>query len=486
MLMTAKLTAGSRRMLASPRLPRNKDTMDFSHFTLHDRLHRALRTAGYDTPTPIQAAAMPIALTGHDIVGTAQTGTGKTAAFVLPILQRLMTTPARYAGTRALILAPTRELAEQIHETFKALGAHTNIRSATIYGGVGMTPQENAFRKGTEVIVACPGRLLDHVERGNTDFSQVECLVLDEADRLLDMGFLPPITRIIKLLPSARQTMLFSATFAPELNSFVNEHLRQPQRVEVGITAPPETVSHTLYPVPQHLKTALLTEVLKTTTTESVLIFTRTKHRANRIMEQLVRAGYEAGVLHANKSQNHRQATLDAFRAGTMRMLVATDIAARGIDVTTISHVINYDIPDCADTYIHRIGRTGRMARTGEAITFVTMDDAGTVRDIERTLRERIPLRTIEGFDYSKPAPRNDDEFKRAPRPPRNPARSAAPAAPARSGLPKRADKPSPPRQEQSAPARQRQPVQAPPSAHPAARQERFGRSSASPGRRRG
>ncbi|MHB9132815.1 MAG: DEAD/DEAH box helicase [Armatimonadota bacterium] len=401
--------------------------MSFNNLPLHERLHRALGTAGYTSPTPIQAAALPVALAGNDIVGTAQTGTGKTAAFVLPILQRIMASPERSMATRALILAPTRELAEQIHASIQQLGIHTNIRSATVYGGVGMALQERALRKGAEIIVACPGRLLDHVDRGYVDFSQLDCLVLDEADRMLDMGFLPPITKIIKMLPAGRQTMLFSATFAQELQSFVRNNLQNPQRIDIGLSAPAETVEHALYPVPQHLKTSLLIAMLRRMDTESVLIFTRTKHRANRVMEQLVKQGYDAGVLHSNKSQNQRQLTLDNFRAGKLRILVATDIVARGIDVTTISHVINYDIPDCADSYIHRIGRTGRMERTGEALTFVTHDDASTIRDIERALRASIETRTLDEFDYKQPAP-HADEFKRAPQPPRRAPKAAAPA----------------------------------------------------------
>jgi ATP-dependent RNA helicase RhlE len=401
--------------------------MHFQTFPLHEQLHRALDVAGFETPTPIQQAALPVALDGHDIVGTAQTGTGKTAAFVLPILQRLLMHGARSTrGTRALILTPTRELAEQIHDAIGLLGQYTKLRSATVYGGVGMLPQERALRDGTEIIVACPGRLLDHAQRGNTNFDQVDCLVLDEADRMLDMGFLPPITRIIGMLPRDRQTMLFSATFAPELNSFVNKTLRQPQRIAMGITAPAETVAHALYPVPQHLKTKLLMELLKRMETESVLIFTRTKHRANRIMEQLAKVGYTAGVLHSNKSQSQRQLALDRFRSGDLRVLVATDIAARGIDVATISHVINYDVPDCADSYIHRIGRTGRAERDGEALTFITSADGIILRDIERTLGSRIEQRRLADFDYNLPAPQGD-EFARAPQPRRQPARPRQP-----------------------------------------------------------
>ena len=418
--------------------------MFFQQFPLHEQLQRALLDAGFETATPIQEAALPIALEGHDIVGTAQTGTGKTAAFVLPILQRLLTPRQNSRHTRALILTPTRELAEQIHEAIGVLAARTGLRSATVYGGVGMVAQERALRNGTEIIVACPGRLLDHVQRGNTNFDRVDTLVLDEADRMLDMGFLPPITRIIGLLPTQRQTMLFSATFAPELNKLVDKSLRAPQRIAMGTAAPAETVEHALYPVPQHLKTVLLMELLKRIDTESVLIFTRTKHRANRIMQQLGAAGHDAGVLHSNKSQNQRQLALDNFRAGKLQILVATDIAARGIDVATISHVINYDVPDCADAYIHRIGRTGRAERDGEALTFVTTADGDILRDIERALGARIEQRRLEGFDYSRPAPKGD-EFARAPQPPRRPRveRPAAGPKPERAARPGPAGKPA-------------------------------------------
>jgi len=403
--------------------------MLFEEFPLHERLHRAIAAAGYETPTPIQEAALPVALAGHDVVGTAQTGTGKTAAFVLPILQRLLNGPQNARRTRALILTPTRELAEQIHVAIRQLGQHTNIHSATIYGGVGMMPQERALRNGTEIIVACPGRLLDHVQRGNANFDEVDVLVLDEADRMLDMGFLPPITRIIGLLPTDRQTMLFSATFAPELNTFVAKTLRNPQRIAMDTAAMPDTVEHALYPVPQHLKTKLLMALLKRMDTKSVLIFTRTKHRANRIMEQLERAGHSAGVLHSNKSQTQRQLALDRFRDGQLRVLVATDIAARGIDVATISHVINYDVPDCADSYIHRIGRTGRAERDGEALTFITTADGVILRDIERTLGARIEQRHLDDFDYKQAAPQGD-EFARPPLPPRGRTERATPRSP--------------------------------------------------------
>lgn len=393
--------------------------MSFTHFKLDERLQHAVAAAGFTTPTPIQEATIPAALEGRDLIGTAQTGTGKTAAFVLPILQRLLKTPG--GRTRALIVTPTRELAEQIHATIVKLARGTKIRSATVYGGVGMVPQERALRTGVEIIVACPGRLLDHIERGNARLNDIDVLVLDEADRMLDMGFLPSIRRILAQLPAQRQTMLFSATFAPELNHLAAQTLRNPLRVDVGKSAPAKTVSHALYPVAQHLKTPLLLALLKQTPAKSVLIFTRTKHRANRIAEQIGRAGYRTAALHSNRSQNQRQAALDGFRDGSVEVLVATDIAARGIDVQKISHVINYDIPDTAETYIHRIGRTGRAEHEGDALTLVTSEDQATVRDIERVLRQPLERRTVEEFDYQAPmvAPAAA-EFQRPPRAPQH------------------------------------------------------------------
>ncbi len=376
--------------------------MSFSQFPLDERLQRAITAAGFQTPTPIQAAAIPVALTGQDLLGTAQTGTGKTAAFALPVLQRLLTNPGTTRQTRVLVLTPTRELAEQVQACIQQLAAQTKLRAATIYGGVDMGPQVRALRNGTEILVACPGRLLDHASRGAVDFRSVECLVMDEADRMLDMGFLPDIRRIIGLLPQERQTMLFAATFAPELNRLVAQTLRDPARITMAITTPAQTVTHTIYPVPSTLKTALLTALLRGITSESVLIFTRTKHRADRVAACLTRAGFPVGVLHANRTQAQRQRALADFRAGTVPYLVATDIAARGIDVSSVSHVINFDIPDTADTYIHRLGRTGRALRTGEAFTLVTRDDHETIQLIERTLGERLSTQHLEGFDYQQ------------------------------------------------------------------------------------
>jgi ATP-dependent RNA helicase RhlE len=373
--------------------------MLFTDFQLDDRLQRALATAGFVTPTPIQAAALPLAMAGRDLVGTAQTGTGKTAAFLLPILQQLISVPLEARKTRAVILAPTRELVEQILAMVRELGVHTNVRAVAVYGGVPMQQQTRALRNGVELVIACPGRLLDHIKRRNTDFRQVDCLVLDEADRMLDMGFLPSIQEIIDYVPAQRQTMLYSATFAKTLNAFVRETLRDPVRVAVDTAVPAQTVRHTLYQVKQSMKAPMLTALLRQLIPKSdaVLIFTQTRAGANEVAEHLYAAGMDVGVLHAEKTQRERQDTLDRFRAGRFPYLVATDIAARGIDVTSISHVINFDLPGKADDYLHRIGRTGRMERAGHAISLMTRGDVRAVRDIERMLGAKIEVARLEG-----------------------------------------------------------------------------------------
>ena len=396
--------------------------MDFKSFNFHPLIAAGVEAAGYDIPTPIQQQAIPPVLQGQDVMGLAQTGTGKTAAFALPILQRLVTGPR--GQVRALIVAPTRELAEQIHESITALGRKTRIRSITIYGGVNVNPQIAKLKQGVEIVVACPGRLLDHLNQGTIDLSHLEVLVLDEADQMFDMGFLPDIRRILKHLPARRQTLLFSATMPPDIRSLAQDILSNPVTVQVSNLAPPVTVTHALYPVEQHLKTGLLLQLLQHTDTESVLIFTRTKHRAKRLGEQLEKAGYTATSLQGNLSQNRRQAALDGFRDGTFQILVATDIAARGIDVSQISHVVNYDIPDTPEAYVHRIGRTGRAAKSGDAFTMVCGDDAAMVLAIERKLGAKLERRTLDDFDYSVPAPRKDAEFARAPREPRQPRKA--------------------------------------------------------------
>ncbi len=390
--------------------------MEFNTFDFHHQVAAGVTAARYLMPTPIQAQAIPLVMQGHDVVGLAQTGTGKTAAFVLPILHRLMQGGRK--RIRALVIAPTRELAEQIHAAIGTLGRRTGLKSVTVYGGVGFNPQADKLKRGAEIVVACPGRLLDHLNRGTVDLSHLEVLVLDESDRMLDMGFLPDIRRIIKHVPAKRQTLLFSATMPDDILHLAQEVLKAPVTVQVNATGPATTVSHMLYPVEQHRKTALLLELLRHTDTESVLIFTRTKHRAKRLGEQLGKAAYRAASLQGNLSQARRQAVMEGFRNGTFQILVATDIAARGIDVTQISHVINYDMPDTADAYTHRIGRTGRMAKTGDAFTFITSEDEEMVRSIERVLRTKVKRCTLNGFDYKKAAAARDTEFARPPRKP--------------------------------------------------------------------
>jgi ATP-dependent RNA helicase RhlE len=387
--------------------------MSFESFKLDGRVGQGLQAAGYEKATPIQAVAIPAILAGRDVIGTAPTGTGKTAAFVLPILHNLLATKKQSGRrtTRALIVTPTRELAEQIHTVINELGKFTSLRSATVYGGVGMQPQEKALHQGVEVIVACPGRLLDHLNRGNARLDQVEVLVIDEADRMLDMGFLPSIQQIMKQVSSRRQTLLFSATFDAAVEQLAAKSLRSPQRFSMGIDAPSSTVAHTLYPVPQHLKPGLLQRLLDEMTVHSILVFTRTKHRADRVTEKIKRAGYAASVLHSNKSQSQRKQAMDQFRTGKIKVLVATDIAARGLDVASISHVINFDIPDSATSYIHRIGRTGRAERLGDAFTLVTHEDKDTIRDIEKMLGAPIERKVLKGFNYHEVLEKNTVVF---------------------------------------------------------------------------
>jgi len=404
--------------------------MEFNEFNLHPHVAAGVVTAGYISSTPIQAQAIPLVMQGRDVMGLAQTGTGKTAAFVLPILHRLMQGERRHV--RALVIAPTRELAEQINEAICVLGKRTGLRSATVYGGVSFNPQVSNLRRGAEIVVACPGRLLDHIGQGTINLSRLEVLVLDEADHMFDMGFLPDIRRILKHLTSRRQTLLFSATMPEDIRSLAGDILNEPVTVRVGDTLAAETVSHALYPVPQHLKTPLLFELLRRTDTKSVLIFTRTKHRAKRLGEQLVKTGYRAASLQGNLSQARRQEAMNGFRNGTFQILVATDIAARGIDVTRVSHVVNYDIPGSADAYIHRIGRTGRAACNGDAYTLVAGDDTDMVQAIERVLGGPVERRTLEGFDYGVAAPRKDREFSR---PAQQPAPSRKPAVAARKAV---------------------------------------------------
>src|SRR5690554_1850676 len=385
-----------------------QEQLSFDAFGLDPRVNVGVRAAGYEQPTPIQGATIAEAMTGRHVLGLAQTGTGKTAAFVLPILHRLLEGQGqqgqRHGGrgskrkTRALVVAPTRELAEQINDEFRTLGQATGLRSATVYGGVGFQPQIEALRGRADIIVACPGRLLDHMERGNADLTNVEVLVLDEADHMFDMGFLPPIRRILKAVPEGAQRMLFSATMPSEIAHLADEVLTDPLRVEVDHSAPAETIEHALVAVDEKLKTDLLLHMLKTQDHRSTLVFTRTKHRAKKLARQLDEANIFVAEIQGNLSQRRRQEALDGFKDGTYHVLVATDIAARGIDVARVSHVINYDFPDTPEAYTHRIGRTGRARRSGKAITFVTEYDFGNVQQLERKLKMRIEREVFDGF----------------------------------------------------------------------------------------
>jgi len=379
--------------------------LNFEEFGFYKTINAAIRAAGYATPTPIQKKAIPIVLQGSDMLGLAQTGTGKTAAFLLPILQRLV--KGSFKKPRVLILEPTRELAEQVHHAVGLLGRKSGVRSTSIYGGTGMSGQITALRRGIDIVSACPGRLLDHIEHGSIDISSVEIFVLDEADRMCDMGFLPDVRRILRHLPTQRQTLLFSATMPGDIRALASGMLKNPVHVQVGNMVPVETVSHTLYPTSEVLKKKLLMTVLEQTKNGRVLIFTRTKHRACRLARNLTNDGFRVSDLQGNMAQNRRQAAIDGFRSGKYDILVATDIAARGIDVIDISHVINYDMPDTADAYTHRIGRTGRANRTGEALTFIVQRDESTVFQIEKALGKRIERRQLPGLEPSYIQPPN-------------------------------------------------------------------------------
>ncbi len=375
--------------------------MNFNAFHFHPNVAAGIKAAGFVEPTPIQARAIPSIMKGRDVMGTAQTGTGKTAAFALPLLNRLI--GKKRGRIRALIIAPTRELTEQIHQEICTLGRRSRLRSATVYGGVGFDQQVRNLKGGAEIIVACPGRLLDHMNRGNVDFASVEVLVLDEADQMFDMGFLPDIRKILQQIPRKRQTLLFSATMPAEIKRLAREALHQPFTIQVGNPAPADTVSHAMYPVNQRAKTSLLLKLLRETQITSALVFTRTKHRAKRVGEKLSKAGFRSTSLQGNLSQSRRQAAMAGFRSGKFQVLVATDIAARGIDVSRVSHVINYDIPATAEAYIHRIGRTGRAKRRGEALTLVTNEDKALVRAIKRIVGSNMEKRVLPGFDYGSP-----------------------------------------------------------------------------------
>jgi ATP-dependent RNA helicase RhlE len=384
--------------------------VNFESLQLHTRIESGIEALGYTEPTSIQSQSIPSILQGRDLMGMAQTGTGKTAAFALPILQHLMTGPRKIV--RALIISPTRELAEQTREAFSQLGRYTKLKSVSVYGGVEKNSQIRKLREGVEIVVACPGRLIDLMDQRAINLNGVEILVLDESDRMFDMGFLPDVRKIMKRIPEKRQTLLFSATMPDDIRGLAKEILRDPVIVQVGESVPVSTVSHAVYPVEPHLKTALLMKILKHTKTESVLIFTRTKYRATRLASRMKNAGYQAAELQGDLSQKQRQKSLNGFRDGTYRLLVATDIAARGIDVARISHVINYDMPDTVDAYTHRIGRTGRSFRTGDAFTFVSHKERAFLWSIENVIGQKLETRTLEDFDYTIPAPKSNDGLR--------------------------------------------------------------------------
>lgn len=372
--------------------------MAFSKLGLAPAIVDGVKAMGYIEPTPIQLRAIPLVLAGRDVIGSAQTGTGKTAAFALPILSKLGT---HAPGPRALILEPTRELAAQVETAIHDYARFTNLKTTVVYGGVGYGRQTDELRAGTDIVMATPGRLLDHLERGTVRLDKVQFLVLDEADRMLDMGFLPDVRRILDRIPRQRHTALFSATIPPQIETLIKWAMQNPQTIEIGARrSPAETVKHVIYPVSDSQKTDLLLKLLDSVNYNSVLIFCRTKHGADRIAHTLKRANHAVAVLHSNRTQREREQALRGFRDGKFEALVATDIAARGLDIAEVSHVINYDVPQHPEDYIHRIGRTGRAEATGDAFTIMTAEDASHVFAIERFISQKIPRVKLENFDY--------------------------------------------------------------------------------------
>jgi ATP-dependent RNA helicase RhlE len=401
--------------------------LPFSSFGLDPLLLRGVRELGFTRPTPIQEQSIPPATAGRDVLACAATGSGKTAAFGLPILNRLMHRPRR--TTRALILTPTRELCAQIDAHLQELAVHTPVTSAAVFGGVGMGPQEHAFRSGVDVIVATPGRLLDHFRHPYAALRGLEVLVLDEADRMLDMGFLPDIKRVLRHLPAKRQTFFFSATLPAPIVALSRDMLQHPATINLDRQAlPPVGITQAAYPVDAKLKPALLLALLRRGDMRSALVFTRTKHRANRLADWLARQGVRAARIHGNRSQSQRTQALEGFKAGRHDVLVATDIAARGIDVVALGHVVNFDVPAASDDYIHRVGRTGRAEATGEAFTFVAPEDEPALRAIERAIGKPLPRVLLPDFDYGQrppePAPRPVRETPGRHRPAREPGRA--------------------------------------------------------------
>ncbi len=374
--------------------------MPFTSLELHPNLLRGIRDLGFVRPTPIQSEAVPAGLAGRDVLASAMTGSGKTAAFLLPIMHQVLMRPRR--ATRALVLTPTRELAAQVLADLQDLGKHTPLTAAAIFGGVGMQPQEAAFRRKVDVLVATPGRLLDHLRSDYARLDSIEHFVLDEADRMLDMGFLPDVKRIVRLLPERRQTLFFSATMPEPIVALTRELLRSPVRIQLQQrVAPAKGIVQAVYPVPQELKRPLLLKLLERGDLKVALVFTRTKHRADRLTKSLVSAGIAAERIHGNRSQAQRTAALAGFKAGRFRVLVATDIAARGIDVEALEHVVNFDVPNVPEDYIHRVGRTARAGAEGEAFTFVSREEESDLRNIERAVGQRLTRVTLSDFDYN-------------------------------------------------------------------------------------
>jgi ATP-dependent RNA helicase RhlE len=423
-------------------------TTTFEGLGLSAELVRAVADQGYTEPTPIQAQAIPVVLAGRDLLAAAQTGTGKTAGFTLPMLQRLGATGGNHPAVRALILVPTRELAAQVQESVRTYGAHQHLRSTVIFGGVGINPQIDALKRGVEIVVATPGRLLDHVQQKTIDLRQVEILVLDEADRMLDMGFIPDIRRILALLPQRRQNLLFSATFPEEIRKLAAGFMHDPATVEVARrNTPAELVAQVAHPVDATRKRELLAHLVKSNDWRQVLVFTRTKHGANRLAGQLERDGIEADAIHGNKSQNARTRALKRFKDNELRVLVATDIAARGLDIEFLPHVVNYDLPHVAEDYVHRIGRTGRAGSTGEAVSLIGHDDRPLLAAIERLMNRQVEKRIIPGFEPGT-APARPSEPERRPRQGQPRQRQPRQGEPRRGQPPHRDARPPQPRQE--------------------------------------
>jgi ATP-dependent RNA helicase RhlE len=408
----------------------------FTNLGLHPSLLQGLKDLGFTRPTPIQADAIPPAMAGQDLLACAMTGSGKTAAFLLPILHKLMDKPR--GTTRALVLTPTRELAAQIVEDLNDLAVHTPLTAAAVFGGVGAAPQEHAFRSGVDVIVGTPGRLLDHFRSSYAKLAGLQYLVLDEADRMLDMGFLPDIRRVLRHLPPRRQTLFFSATIPPPIAALSREMLKNPATINIERRSTPAVgITHAVYPVPQHLKPVLLVKLLQGGEMQDALVFTRTKHRANRLAKHLAEHGIKVERIHGNRSQAQRTEALAGFKSGKYRVLVATDIAARGIDVTALGHVVNFDVPLVPDDYIHRVGRTARAETTGSAFTLMAPEEEGSIRAIEKAINSRLPRVTLPDFDYqARPqAPSLDQrpprpQGARGPRGPHGPRSHAGPRDP--------------------------------------------------------